>query len=234
MIGIGAGIKQRMAQGEQQMGGAGGPQDPPEPANDNVTAQGDPDSDGDQRADNDSDGDGSQSQASPEEQAVYDKFVNNALEIIYPADQRGQMSKSVAAHLQGQYEPQMQDMLKAIDPPIDPHDPVDNIGATAALIGLFLDASANQAGKDIPDDVIFHAGREVVEVLGNDGEKFAGLHVDDKQLEQAFYRAGDIFRQISPRVDQQQLANEFGQIVQADKSGQLNNAMPGIKQGRAA
>lgn len=229
---IGAGLKREM---QQRAGGTGGPKDPPEPANDNVTAQRDPDSDGDQRADTDHDGDGQQPNVSPEEQAAYDQFVNNALEIIYPADQRGQMSKSVVAHLQGKFEPQLQQMLAQVQPQVDPGNPVDTIGATAALIGLFLDASAHQAGKDIPDEVIFHAGREVVEVLGNDGEKFAGFNLDDKQIEQAFYRAADIFRQVSPRADQQQLAGEFEQIVQADKDGQLQQVMPGAaKMERAA
>jgi hypothetical protein len=218
MRGIGAGLPQggQPSMQQQQPGGH------PEPDSDEAGRGAPSDGDGDERG---------EQQASPEEQAAYDKFVNNALEVIYPANAQGQMSPAIVSHLQGKFEPQLQQLFAQADPPLDTSKTVDNIGATACLVAMALDASAQQAGHQVPDEIMYHGGAEIVQVLANDGEHFAGFQIDDQGVEQSFYRAVDLFRQLSPRVDQNQLADEFAKLNQADKEGRLGKVLPGLPGG---
>lgn len=214
MAGIGAGLMQQRGGATQQVG-PDRSQQPMQGGGNEETAEGeDPNSEA----------------VTPEEQAEYDEFENNALEVIYPQGERGQMSKAVQAHLQGQYEPQVQQMLQQVDPPVNPQSPIDNIAATACLIVVFLEGSAGQSGKQLDDAVVYHAGSKIVEVLASDGEEAGFFQVDDKDTEHALYRAVDMYRFLSPRADQASLSGEFEQIAQADKAGQLGKVLPGIGQ----
>lgn len=199
--GIGAGIAPQVGQEPAMQPGAAGA--PPQPS-------------------------GDQSNVTPEEQAQYDQFVRNAVEIIYPEDAQGQMSPALAGQLQGQFDEQSMQMLQGVEPPLDPANPLDNIAGAAVLICLYLDASASQAGFDIDDDIMFNGGAEVVEILASDGEAMGFFDVDDQQTEQAFYRACDIFRTVSPRVDQNMLADQFQEIVSADQQGKLAQLLPNL------
>ena len=209
MAGIGAGITQKLGPDRSQ-------QQPMQSGGNEETAEGE---------------DPNSQSVTPEEQAEYDEFVNNVLEVIYPQGERGQMSKVVQAHLQGQFEPELQQMFGQVEPPINPQSPIDNIAATGALIVVHMEDSAEQAGKQLDDSVVYHGGSEIIQVLANDGEEAGFFNVEDKDIENAFYRAIDLYRYISPRDDQQSLTDEFSQIAQADKAGQLDKVLPGI--GRA-
>jgi len=169
---------------------------------------------------------GKPTDASPEEQAQYNEFVDKALDVIYPATTKGEMSPALAAQLQGQFSEDTMNLLGAIEPPLDPANAQDCIAATAVMLCLFLDASAQQAGIEISDDVMFNAGAEIVEILASDGEAAGFFEVSDEETENAFYRACDIFRTTSPRVDQQVLAQQFNEIVDADHQGQLKKLLP--------
>lgn len=206
MAGIGSGISQQIGPDRSQ-------QQPMPGGGNEETAEGE---------------DPNSNTVTPEEQAEYDQFVNNALEVIYPQGERGQMGKAVQAHLQGQYEPEIQQMLEQVEPPINPQSPIDNIAATAALIVVYLEGTAQDAGKQLDDSVVYHAGSEIVQVLANDGEEAGFFNVEDKDIENAFYRAVDLYRYISPRADQASLSGEFEQIAQADKAGQLDSILPGV------
>lgn len=168
-------------------------------------------------------------QASPEEQAQYDQVVNNALEIIYPKGEQQGMSPAVKAHLSGQFEPQAAEMLKPLQPPLNPSSPIEALAATSALVVMMLDGSAAQAGKEIDAGVLFHAGLEITQILADDAKEFGILDLGDQDQEKAFYRAVDIYRQISPRAQQAQpeLASEFDQLKQANDQGKLGQVLPG-------
>lgn len=174
-----------------------------------------------------------QSNVTPEEQAQYDQFVNNAIEVIYPQGEQG-MSSVVQENLQGQFDPKVMEYFATADPPLNPQSPTDALAAASVLVVLYLEASAEQAGKPIPDEIVYNGGAEVVEVLADDGEKMGLFALSDEQVEGAFYRAVDLYRISSPRVDPQALAQEFNEIVAADEAGQLEQALPGIGQQRAA
>ena len=75
-----------------------------------------------------------------------------------------------------------------------------------------------------------HAGQEILEQLADIAEA-ANIHdFQEEELEGAFYRATDLYRISSSRVDPESLSQEFGQVQQADQQGTLGQLLPGIEQ----
>lgn len=172
-----------------------------------------------------------QPNVTPEEQAVYDKFMDNGLNLIYPQGEgeQAQVSPAVLDDLAGKADPEAQQMFADAQPPLQ-NTPVDNLASATVQIVLMLEASAEQSGAQIPDEIIFHAGKDLLEELGEVSEA-AGIHdFSEEELEGAFYRALDLYRISSPRVDQQSLSQEFQEIQRADQDGSLSQLLPGIDQ----
>jgi hypothetical protein len=172
---------------------------------------------------------GEASNVTPEEQAQYDQFVNNALEIIYPQQSQGQPSPAIMQGLAGQMDPQVAEMFAQADPPVG-NSPIDNLAATGVSLVLMVEASAAQANAAISDDVLYHAGADILAELAEVAEAAKIHEYPDAEMESALYRALDLYRVSSPRVDPERLKQEFGQIVEADKAGQLDQLLPGIGQ----
>ena len=168
---------------------------------------------------------GDQSNVTPEEQAMYDTVVKNAQQIIYTDD--GQVSPVILSHLAGEFEPETMQMFEGAEPPVS-KNPVDNLAVTAVALVLFLDANATSSGVDVPDYVLYHAGNEILEDLADVAQAGKIHDYSEDELEGAFYRALDLFRISSPRVNSEQLGEEFATIANADKSGQLGQLLPGL------
>ena len=174
-------------------------------------------------------GSADQGNVTPEEQAEYDAFIRNAHEVIY--DQNNEVSPVFIQHLKGEMDEQTAQMFAGVEPPLS-GNPVDNLAVASVLLTMFLDSSAAQAGKDIPNDILYHAGVELVEEMAEVADA-AGIHdYSEKELEGGFYRALDLFRTASPRVDKDALGEEFAEIANADKNGTLEQMLPGIMQGQ--
>lgn len=172
--------------------------------------------------------DGEQANVTPEEQQAYDEFVRNGLEVIYPQGEQAAVAAPVLENLQGGLGPDELGVFEGVEPPINPQAPTDVLAATSVLIVLSLDASAGAADHAIDDDVVMHGGIALLEELAEVMEA-AGIHdFSEEELENATYRAFDLFRLSSPRVDQDALKQQFGQIVEADRSGSLDQLLPGI------
>lgn len=169
------------------------------------------------------------SNVSPEEQAQYDKFMTNALEIIYPQGEEAQVSEAVLNDLSGKPDPEAAQLFAEADPPVEA-SAIDNLASSTVQIVLMLEGSAQEAGADIADDVVFHAGKDILEELAEVAEAAGIYDYDEKEMEGAFYRALDLYRISSPRVDQQALSQEFQQIQRADQDGSLAQLLPGIDQ----
>lgn len=155
--------------------------------------------------------DGQQPNVSPEEQAEYDEFVNNALNLIYDEKTKDRVIERLGAT----------------------DDPVDDLANTVAVTVMGLQDSAERSGRKISDDVLFHGGIEILEDLANLAEK-AGIHsFSEDELEAATYRALDTYREMATqagKIDPEALKQEFGSILQADKQGALEQVLPGIGQ----
>lgn len=167
-----------------------------------------------------------QSNVSPEEQQAYDTVMGKAAELIYG---------------KGQVMPQIVDALKpaksADEKPDDEgkggNPAVLALANTAVQVVSKLDASSKEQGFQIPDDVLYHAGSEIVAMLAEVAEA-AGIHdYSEEEINGAFLQAVDNYRPIAEqmgRTDDATLKQQFGEIEQADEQGQLGQLLPGIDQ----
>ena len=151
--------------------------------------------------------------ASPEEQDLYEQFVARAYLLIYE-------DEKVFADLVA--------MLKA-------GDPVTQLATAAAMVVYRVKAAADEAGKELPGDVVLHAGKEVFEDLAELAWKI-GAHdfkTDTKALEAAWLKAMDQFRLMSEQsgtLDKEAANQDWASLKQADQSGALKQATAGLLQ----
>ncbi len=168
-------------------------------------------------------------QATPEEQAQYDQFVGAAMDVIYPKGESGSVSAPVMENLRGSFAPEALQMFEVVDPPVT-DSPVDSVAATAVLLTALAE---NAAGQDISDDVVMHGGVAIIEELVEVAEAAKIHDFSEQEMEAITYRAMDLYRQTSPRVDQEALSAEFAQLLDADQRGELSNILPGLPGGAA-
>lgn len=144
-------------------------------------------------------------QASPEEQAVYERFVARAVLAIYDD----------AAM------PQVLEMLKSGD------TPKDGVARAAAVITMRVKDAAEKAGQDV-SEVLMPAGAEIVETLVELSEAAGIGEFSPEDLEGAFYLAVDHFRTMlegNGQLDKDKAVQDFQAIAQAGQEGQLDDLM---------
>jgi hypothetical protein len=86
----------------------------------------------------------------------------------------------------------------------------------------------------ISDDVIFHAGREILEQLVEISEA-AGLHeYKEAEIQGALYQALDMYREANSdeggRFNPEEAAAAFEALNEADKEGRADEVIPGFEQ----
>jgi hypothetical protein len=154
--------------------------------------------------------DGQAPNVSPQEQAQYDRFVDNGYKLIYNG---GKVAPGVLQGLQASEDPKM------------------NLAHTAVGIVLHLHESARKSGTQISPDVLFHGGIEIVEDLANIA-RIARIHdYDQDELEGATYLALDMYREQATQrglIDPEALKAEFNSVVEADRAGKIDELLPGI------
>lgn len=99
--------------------------------------------------------------ATEEEQAMYELVVARAMKFAYGAG-KDQVLKTLSSG----------------------ENPADGIGRAASTIVRAIKQSADQAGKPISDDILFHAGIEIVEDLAEFGSKSGIFQYRDEAEEQ--------------------------------------------------
>lgn len=157
---------------------------------------------------------------SPEEQASYEEFVNNALLVIHGGGENGE--KGV--------KPDILNRLRASD------DPLDNLANTAAWLTTMIETSAEKNGAQLDDAVVFHGGRAIFEELAEVAEAAAIYDYSEKELEGAWYRALDLYRETATeqgRFDPDQAKADFQEIEQADRQGRMGDVLPALAKGAA-
>jgi hypothetical protein len=149
--------------------------------------------------------------ATPEEQALYEQVVKNALEILYPKSEE-------------EISPQIREALTAGD------KPVMNLAMASLSIVQGLVASAKQAGQPIPEDVLYHAGAQIVELVGEAAEAFKIHDYAEEDIERAFYIALDLYREQATQagdVNADELKASFDELKAANDRGELDTILPG-------
>lgn len=151
----------------------------------------------------------------PEEQAVYDRVMLNALKIVYP---EGEAEATVS--------PKILAALKGSD------NPMLNLSTATVSLVIGLRDSAKQAGNPVPDDVLYHAAIAIVEELAEVAEA-ANIHdYSEKDIENAFYGALDMYRSAATQsgdIDTDGLKQGWDELVTADREGRVGEIMPGIE-----
>lgn len=169
-----------------------------------------------------------QPNVSPEDQALYDKFITNAGEMMYVGEGNDELNPTIIANLRGEFSPEAMSMLQKADPPINPQSPVDQLAATVIVMLLSLEDSAVQAGTDPSDDVILAVGADLLEQIAHVAETAGIATYSEDNINGAATRAMVIYGSTSPYVDQEQLTEEFKQVQAADKAGTLGQLVPGM------
>lgn len=152
--------------------------------------------------------------ASPEEQAIYDRVVKNALELIYPANEEG-VAQSVMQSLSGS------------------DNPVVNLAMTTASLVNGLVMSAQKAGQKIPGDVLLAAGAEVLEVLVEVAEAARIHEFSEEDMERGWYLAVDMYREqakAAGTLDEEALKADFAMLEEAEKEGRIDEVLPGARE----
>ncbi len=161
---------------------------------------------------------------SPEEQAQYDKFVTDGLDLIYKG---GQVRPGILKLL----DEDPSDLIKALGDieAFDNFSPVVALAATTVIIVLQL---VRSAGDEKPSgEIIMHGGTELLEELadlsGNIGKKFS-----DEDANKALMLAMDIYRLTAEQeglLDTEGLKEDFAEIQAADREGRFFEKVPGMK-----
>jgi len=158
--------------------------------------------------------DDEQSNVSPEEQAAYDQFVSNGMEIIYPGEGEEKVAPSILESLQASGEP------------------IQDLAMTAASLITGLIENAANAGHKLDPEIVYQGGVELIEQLADVAEAAKIHDYSDKEMESALYNAADQIIKTNPGgiIDQQAAGQDFEAIVEADRDGSLEQAVPQIGQ----
>ena len=144
---------------------------------------------------------------SPEEQAQYEEFVDNAYKLLYGDDSM----------------PAVLDRLKSSE------DPIEAVANIAASTVMRLQDSASKAGTEISPDVLFHGGKEIVEDLADMASE-AGIHdFTEQEMEAVWYQALDVYRNLAQGagIDHTEAAaQDVAMLQEAEATGGVEEIFP--------
>lgn len=148
---------------------------------------------------------------SPEEQAQYENFVSNGMELVYNEQTMPALMQSIATA----------------------SSPVEGLSNALVMVVSRLEESAKQNNAQIDGEVMMHGATEISEALVELAEA-AGIHqFTEQDMEGAFYSAVDRYReskQQSGELPEAELKQDFAMMQQADQAGQLDQMVPGANE----
>lgn len=156
------------------------------------------------------------SNVTPEEQAQYDQFVANGMQLLYSP----QALPRVLQAMQGD------------------GDPVEGLANALVTLVTRLEDSAGKGNAEISGDVKFHGATELLGQMA-DLAKEAGIHdYSEDEQERALYLALDLYRnarQQQGQLPQEAINQDWQELVQADQQGTIEEVLPGVRElaGRA-
>jgi len=150
-------------------------------------------------------------EATPEEQALLEKFVKKAWELTYADNTFPQVVEMLSGGGEG-------------------GDPVKGLAMATDMIVAKVAMAAEEAGEQIAPDVLYHAGADVLEDLAEISRvgKIKDYSQDPDGLESAWFQALDLYRdrlQKSGKLDQQSANADMQKLMRADQDGTLERIM---------
>ena len=114
--------------------------------------------------------------ATPEEQRLHDDFIGNALKVVY--------------------EPKTADHIVELLRGGEGNYPVESLAKVTAMVISTVKASAEQAGNQIPDEIVVRAAAKVTFDIGTALAPAAKLpEFNEQQIQGAFFRAMEMLRE---------------------------------------
>lgn len=147
--------------------------------------------------------------ATPEEQALYNRVVAMAMLAIYD----------------DKMAPKLADRLKKAP------DVVEMIGEISATMAMRVYTEL-KSSQPVPGDVMMHAGKEIVETVGELAEAVQ-VEVSADDLERAFYHALDKFRSMAQQsgdYGEEQATEDAAALREMDQSGAFNQILASLQQ----
>lgn len=158
----------------------------------------------------------------PEEQAEYDQFMQNALQLIY--SEESQVRPEVLESLQpGEAVNQREEMQM--------NPAILSLANTAVTLVTRLDDSAREQGKVVSDDVLMHGGVAIIEELGEIASAAKIFEYSEEDLTGAYQLAVDMYRPkaiAEGRTTEETLKGQFAELNEADQAGRLGDVLPGL------
>lgn len=153
----------------------------------------------------------------PEEQAQYDMFVKNGMELLYTPD--------------GKILPEVLNRLST-------GKPIDALAQTAVWLVMMVENSANSSGAQVADEIVLHGGKELFEQLVEIAES-AKIHTfKEGEMQGAWYNALDMYREANSdeggRFNPEEAAEEFSMLNAAAEEGRPEEVLPGFEQAERA
>lgn len=161
----------------------------------------------------------------PEEQAQFESFESTLIDMVFP--QEGQVNPDVLDNLKGGFDPSALEMFAEAQPALT-DSPQDSLAATAVLLTLVVEQNVGE----LTDDVVMHGGKRAIEELIEVSEAAKIHEYSDRDMETVTYRAFDLYRIASPRVNVEALTAEFKTLVDANAQGNLGAVLPGLPGGK--
>lgn len=147
------------------------------------------------------------------EQQQYDAFVENAMRLMYTED--------------GQVLPELMQRLRA-------GKPQDALAQSAVWVTMLTENSAKQNQQPIADEVLFHAGKEILEQLAEIVEASGYHEFKEGELQGAWYSALDMYREANTgeggRFNPEEAAAQFEALNEADQQGRADEIIPGFSE----
>lgn len=146
----------------------------------------------------------------PEEQAIYGKFMENYYRVVYGGDKgEGPLAQEIVVTIQ------------------NTQDKVLALGASAEAVVRELADSAETAGKPIPKDVLMHAGTEVIGDLADLVEAAGIYDYTQDEMGKALQVGMSMYAQ-SKGVPKEVFEQDFAMLQQAERDGTIEDVIPGI------
>lgn len=147
---------------------------------------------------------------SPEEQAAYDQFMNNAYNIIY--------DETIA--------PKMLEIIKTAE------DPKAALAMAAVNVVMTIQDSAAKDGQTISEDILVHGGVNVIEDIANFANVSGAHTYKPKDIEEASLAAMDLYGSMAVDrglVDKDSAVSGYNDLIKANEEGRLEEVLPNAK-----
>lgn len=146
---------------------------------------------------------------SPEEQAQYDQFVGQAMNMMYDEKITPTIVKSLS----------------------NAESPAEGLGRTLAMIVMRVEDAAQDQGVSFSGDVMLHGAEELLEQLVEIGEAAGLKDYTPEEMESALYLGLDTYRatrQQQGRLPVDEISQDFDALLAADQSGDVDSIVPGL------